>query len=256
MARPGLMGNVKFKLLCRALGLPRPYVRGLLEVLWDVAHESGNPVLGNEGAVEAAAEWPGEPGAFFAALRDCRLIDQRQDGAWEIHDYWHHAPEYVKGRLRKEEERRRKKAVAATVAGQSRDGHGNVCDVRATPSPSPSPSPNASPDGEACSEPDGPASEPDDRAVLTFPVVGNGAKEWHLRESKVREYAESHPGVDALAECRKARQWCIDNLTKRKTPRGMPAFLSRWLTNAQDRGPRATGNGKAASELFSGIEDR
>ena len=142
MARPGLMDNVKFKLLCRILSLPRPYVRGLLEVLWDVAHTSGNPVLGTSDAVEAAAEWPGERGTFFAAMRECRLIDQRDDDAWEIHHYWHHAPEYVKGRLRKERQRRGETEPTVTVTGQSRDSHGNGPEVRATPSPSPSPSPS------------------------------------------------------------------------------------------------------------------
>lgn len=92
MARPNLIGNMKFKVLVRTLALPRAYVRGLLDTMWDVAHESGNPVLGSEAAVEAAAECPGNPGAFFAALRDGKWIDQRDDEQWEIHDYWHNAP--------------------------------------------------------------------------------------------------------------------------------------------------------------------
>jgi hypothetical protein len=104
------MNSVKFKLLCKKLGLPRPYVRGLLEVMWDVAHESGNPVLGSPDGVEAAAEWTGESGVLFEALRDGRFIDQRDDGTWQIHDYWHHAPGYVNDRLVKEEERRKEKA--------------------------------------------------------------------------------------------------------------------------------------------------
>src|SRR5262249_17224097 len=145
------------------------------------------------------------------------------DGSWEIHDYWHHAPEYVKGRLRKEEQRRRQKESSGTVAGQSRDSHGNGCEVRATPSPSPSPI--TSPDGEVGSEPAKPASEP--KTVLVFPVVGGKAKEWALTDAKLAEYAEAYPGIDVLLECKKARQWCIDNPSKRKTPRGMPAFLAR-----------------------------
>src|SRR5579862_7075936 len=102
MARPTLDRCVKYKALIRRLKIPKPYVRGLLETLWDVANECGNPVLGNQEEVEAAAEWPEEPGKFFAALRDGRWIDKLDDGRWEIHDYWDHAPEYVKGRLRKE----------------------------------------------------------------------------------------------------------------------------------------------------------
>jgi hypothetical protein len=239
------MDNVKVKLLVQLLKLPRPYVRGLLETLWDVAHASGNPVLGSADAVEAAAEWPGDRGALFAALRECRLIDERPDESWEIHDYWHHAPEYVKGRLRKEQQRLRQRDATATVTGRSRDSHGNGCDVRATPSPSPSPT--ASPIGEACSEPAEPASEPavPDPIVLTFPTNGKGGKEWHLRESKLAEYRESYPGVDVLAECRKARQWCIDHPRRRKTADGMPAMLSGWLAKEQNRGPHQPFAGRA-----------
>jgi hypothetical protein len=65
--------------------------------------------MGGPDNVEAAAEWPGEDGVFFAALRDCRLIDEREDGAWEIHDYWHHCPDYVPDRAAKEAEREKDK---------------------------------------------------------------------------------------------------------------------------------------------------
>lgn len=111
MARPCLDRNVKFKLLVRRLALPRPYVRGLLETMWDVAHECGNPVLGTPEDVEIAAEWPGEPGAFFAALRTVGLVDELPDGRWEIHDYWDHAPKYVKDRLYQEAKRKRTKLL-------------------------------------------------------------------------------------------------------------------------------------------------
>lgn len=151
MARPGFMSHWKYKLLVRLLGVGRATARGLVELLWEMANESGNPVLESPSAIEAAAEWEGEPGKFFAAMRDCSLVDEREDGRWEIHDYWHHAPEYVKGRKRKEEQRIRERegrfsdchgtvtAAAVTVTGQSRDSHRIGCDVRATPSPSPSP---------------------------------------------------------------------------------------------------------------------
>lgn len=103
-----------------------------------------------------------------------------------------------------------------------------------------------SPKTPTCSEPTGsepPATgESAEPAVLEFPTVGRGASVWPLTEAKVAEYRESFPGVDVLAECRVAVQWCRDNPTKRKTYRGMAAFLTRWLSQAQDRGGR---NGKA-----------
>jgi hypothetical protein len=81
-----------------------------------------------------------------------------------------------------------------------------------------------------------PAAGVGDPEVLRFPVVGGGPSEWPLLQSKLAEYRDAYPGVDVLAECRKALQWCRDNPTRRKTPRGMPAFLARWLAKAQDEG--------------------
>lgn len=94
------------------------------------------------------------------------------------------------------------------------------------------------PEGTKPRQPELAADDPSDITVLTFPVSGKpaGEKTWNLRASKLQEFAESFPGVDCLAECRKARQWCIDNASKRKTAGGMPAFLGRWLGKEQDRG--------------------
>jgi uncharacterized protein YdaU (DUF1376 family) len=73
-------------------------------------------------------------------------------------------------------------------------------------------------------------------SVLVFPTSGKGAQEWHLRSDQVEQWMESFPAVRVLDECKKAHAWVIANPTKRKTARGMPAFLVRWLSTAQDRG--------------------
>jgi hypothetical protein len=109
------MGNVKFKKLVQILGLPRPYVRGLLELMWDVANECGNPVLGDPLSVEAAAEWPGEAKQLFRALSKARLIEQDEHGLWQIHDYWDHAPVYVQRRAEREAERSRRGETIRTL---------------------------------------------------------------------------------------------------------------------------------------------
>ncbi len=75
----------------------------------------------------------------------------------------------------------------------------------------------------------------DDPVLMVFPTVGKGGHEWPLTTAKMGEYREAFPGLDLLAESRKALQWCRDNPAKRKTPRGMPAFLWRWFESAQNR---------------------
>lgn len=87
---------------------------------------------------------------------------------------------------------------------------------------------------ESCAE--APASPPTVPPVMIFPTCGKGAKEWGLSQEKIDEYLESFPGVDVMAQLRLARQWCIDTPKKRKTPVGMPSFLTRWLSSAQNRG--------------------
>ncbi|MBI4423554.1 MAG: hypothetical protein HY554_07500 [Elusimicrobia bacterium] len=81
--------------------------------------------------------------------------------------------------------------------------------------------------------PSPPDSEPPEPIVLTFTTTGP-VREWHLTQPKLDEYGRTYPHLDVLAEAKKARQWCEDNPAKRKTARGMPAFLNRWLARAQD----------------------
>ena len=84
-----------------------------------------------------------------------------------------------------------------------------------------------------------PLAAPPTPALLTFPVIGKGPKEWHLTASYVAELAGDYPGLDVLGECRTARAWCVANFTKRKTAKGLPAFLVNWLNRAvKDGGQR------------------
>lgn len=136
MARPGLDRHVKFRRLVRILGEPRPHVRGYLELLWETAYENGQPVIGDTEAVEAAAEYPGEPGRLCDALLSCGgtgrvgFIEIATDVTdcdgtsvtsvaqpshpsspvmFQVHDLFDHCPEYVTSRASREDERRKEK---------------------------------------------------------------------------------------------------------------------------------------------------
>lgn len=81
-----------------------------------------------------------------------------------------------------------------------------------------------------------------------FPCDGP-MKTWGLTSAKLAEYVETYTGIDVEAEIRKALQWCRDNPAKRKTARGMPAFLTNWLNSAtnrprRDTAPSTRSNGK------------
>lgn len=260
MARPTLDTCVKFKRLCQRLGLPRPYVKGLLTTMWDVANATGNPYLGGPEDVEAAAEWPGEPGAWFAAMRGDAgghgaWIDETEPGSnrYRVHDYYDHAPKYVKNRWYMEQRRRRSgkrhlKLVAgggaapepgAEVgeAGASGDEPAAPAALAASSAPEASAAaPNgrrrasaAPPEAPLFSSAPLPEEEQASADYMTFPVVGNGGREWAVPTAKVREWQEAYPNVDIDAELRIARQWLRDHPKNRKTVGGMVKCLSDWI---------------------------
>lgn len=109
-----------------------------------------------------------------------------------------------------------------------------------------------------CPETEKPSAGPPSSApaVIRFPTDGQ-VRSWDLTPAKLAEYADTFPALDVPAEVRKALQWLRDNPDRRKTARGMPAFLGRWLGRAQERGGQRTGNGtvatrrKTASELMA-----
>lgn len=72
--------------------------------------------------------------------------------------------------------------------------------------------------------------------VLSFPVVGLGLKRWDLVEAQIAEWAAAFPNVDIKAEARKALAWVDANPGRRKTDRGMRAFLVNWLNRAANQG--------------------
>jgi hypothetical protein len=116
VARPGLCLHPKFLRLCHLLREPAPRVLGHLEFLWMTAYEAGDPEIGDETAVELAAGWYGEPGAFFKSVAECGgagragFIEEisSQPGRWQVHDLFDHAPDYVQRRMQREYQRRAK----------------------------------------------------------------------------------------------------------------------------------------------------
>lgn len=82
--------------------------------------------------------------------------------------------------------------------------------------------------------PDPEARRPAD-ALLDFPCQKRG-EVWWLTKEKCEQWAMSYPRVNILATARQARQWCIDNPAKRKTPKGMANFLGGWIMRNTNRG--------------------
>jgi len=102
MARIGFTDNKKFRRLVRILGIPEPYVLGLVEFMWNVGYQDTNPVLGSSIDVELAAKWPGEVGHFTSACVEAGLLEE-DGGIFTIHDFWDHVPPYVLKRYKRKQ---------------------------------------------------------------------------------------------------------------------------------------------------------
>ncbi len=98
---------LKFKRLLRKLKTKCPYcdkkhpvskplLVGLLELLWTAGVMQKNPKIARED-VEIIVEWQGEEGAFTQALIDHYWLDFIDENTVEIHSFWEHCPNYVKG---------------------------------------------------------------------------------------------------------------------------------------------------------------
>jgi hypothetical protein len=95
--------------------------------MWHTAYQSGEPYLGAADDVEAAAHWKGEPGILFKALRDAGgkgkpgFVEEApgQEGCYQVHDLWDHAPGYVEKRAVREAKRRAKGATISSLRAEA-----------------------------------------------------------------------------------------------------------------------------------------
>jgi hypothetical protein len=267
MARPGLTGHRKFRRLVRALdaafpgqAIGRPIARGYLELLWDSCYESGEEYVGTADDIETLVGWTGERGMLTRALVEAGAPEgdgflEPVDGTdgFRVHDLWHHAPDYV-GKRRKRELERQQKSGPASDRRTAPNGAGSGAfqfsqseDGR-TPSPSPSPSHSPSPPHGGKNASAEPNSAPAPRrpfegcagVFLVFPTIGP-VREFPLSEAQVAEWAALYSVIDVRLECRKALAWLKANPGRQKTARGMTRFLNSWLARAVDsgRGSRA-----------------
>lgn len=77
---------------------------------------------------------------------------------------------------------------------------------------------------------------PETAAVLT--LLLNDGSEYPITQDYIDKMQQLFPAVDVHAQMLKMSAWCINNSRKRKTKRGITAFINSWLSKEQDRGAR------------------
>lgn len=70
--------------------------------------------------------------------------------------------------------------------------------------------------------------------VIQIPL--NDGSLYDVEEHQAQEWKELFPAVDVMQELRKMKAWCDANPSRRKTRRGVKAFIVKWLSKEQDKG--------------------
>lgn len=84
----------------------------------------------------------------------------------------------------------------------------------------------------------------------------NDGTEWRPTVEELAEYVRLYPGVDVRQQLAKMRGWCLGNETKRKTKRGVKAFVTTWLSKEQDRGKAPPGKTSVRPNGFTDFKQR
>lgn len=83
----------------------------------------------------------------------------------------------------------------------------------------------------SCAEPEKSASTP---PVISLILHDNSY--FDVTNDDYVKWKELYPAVDVMQELRKMAGWCDSNKAKRKTRRGVRAFITAWLAREQDKG--------------------
>ncbi len=246
MPKPGFLSHRKFLKLVAVIrphvpagANPEAVALGHYEFLASTQHVAGSPLIGDSNDLEAVSRWYGAAGEWTNALLRCGtgadgagLIEEVEPGSglYQLHDYWDHAPDFVKKR-----DKRHAVAAALAAAEEARAQERAEGDAE-----------------EADAEPPAPPEPPVEGIV--FPCLPGKKKqpaEWPLTRAFVDEQLEVFPGVPEtviLEQCRLALGWVRTH--QRKTYKGMPAFLNGWLGRNINRGAggQRGGHGGAGGE--------
>ncbi len=101
--------------------------------------------------------------------------------------------------------------------------------------------PEVEPEEEVEPEVEDSCAELQSTAALT--LILNTGEEYPVMQDFVEQMQALYPAIDVMQELRAMKAWCISNPKKRKTARGIKAFINGWLSREQDKGGRKNSGG-------------
>lgn len=232
----------KINRLAKLLGVRQAEAAGLWANLytWALVHAIDGDVTNlTDWDLERAAMWEGDPGAFAAAIKSDQVrIHEMRNGRSHLHDWWDFAEGIKKAKAQKKRRDRklRDSSRSPRVGGVSPTGrHMSAAEEQSRSDQSRAERSRAEQAATPALFPAGSADADPPAVLLLFPATG-GVSHWALTEDVVRSLQEGYPGVDVLAEARRALLWVEAHPSRRKTSRGYRAFLTSWLSRAVDNG--------------------
>ena len=105
------------------------------------------------------------------------------------------------------------------------------------------PESESNPNPESESNPKEGGGEPQTASPPVVSIPLNDGTEYPVSQEQCQEWAGVYPAVDVIQQLREMREWCLNNPAKRKTPKGVRGFITRWLAKEQDRGGRKGAKG-------------
>lgn len=252
---------------------PATVAVGLLERMWHFTLSSakrGDIGQHDDELIAEACGWLGDPEELVAMLVETGWLDRCPTHRLLVHDWADHAPAYLRknidraggflGRADKRAHNGSAEPGCERITAQLSNGAAQLSQDARTPNQTkqnktqpnqqaasaasaelPASSSAAAPECDLFGEPVE-LEQPAD-PQWTFPVVRQAhdppaATSWQLPASKLAEYEAAYGDhLDVRLELIRARQWLIDHPKRRKTRGGMPAYLTKWLNSAVNRGP-------------------
>lgn len=167
------------------------------------------------------------------------LLDEHRPWGWRLVNYQKY--QQIKNRQEKLEADRiriadkRKANKTNDVAGSRKPSQtvADVAPVTVTASVSASVPKKSKPFAPSPSD-----SKPADSGEVVERIPLNDSSEFEVRESFVAELDRLYPAVEPKQTLREMRGWCLGNPTRRKTVRGVRAFITSWFAREQDKHSR------------------
>ena len=246
----GSVDHPKMLRLAKLLGIARWGAVGLLESL--IHFTARHAIQGNVGRwsdeeIAYALAWDDDPARLVDALVKAGFLERHPAYRLLVHDWHQHADDSVRKTLRNND------LPFLTIPEESRpipekSGNGKPKPSLALPEPKPEPEPGP----VDSSEPQA-AAEP--MTEWTFPVHGQGPKNWTMPKQLYDVLAKAYPGLSIEAQMRKVQAWLAANPGKHKTARGMPKFLNAWLERSQNNGTAGQRAGPSVQAAEESMDD-